>query len=50
MEHVRYVGKCVEKLLQEKKYEDPCKCAILAARNVDANDINEQVTNIIRLY
>lgn len=35
------------KLIQEKNYEEMSKCAILSARNVDIDEINEQVTDLL---
>ena len=35
------------KLIQEKNYSEMSQCAILSARNVDVDDINEQVTNLL---
>ncbi|XP_014213608.1 uncharacterized protein LOC106643121 [Copidosoma floridanum] len=35
------------KLIRENKFEEMSNCAILSARNVDFNDINEQVTDLL---
>ena len=35
------------KLIEEKKFEEMSKCAILSARNVDVDEINKEVTNLL---
>ncbi|XP_014207660.1 uncharacterized protein LOC106638810 [Copidosoma floridanum] len=41
------VQKVFGKLIQENNFEEMNKCAILSARNVDVDDINDQVTNLL---
>ena len=36
-------------LINEKKFDEMSECAILSARNVDVDEINEQVTNLLDL-
>ena len=34
-------------LIREKRFTDMSKCAILSARNIDVDEINQQVTNLL---
>ena len=34
-------------LIRQKKYDEMSQCAILSARNIDVDEINEQVTNLL---
>ena len=35
------------KLIEQKKFDEMSQCAILSARNIDVDEINEQVTNLL---
>ncbi|XP_008202049.2 uncharacterized protein LOC103315369 [Nasonia vitripennis] len=35
------------KLIEEKRFENMSKCAILSARNIDVDEINKQATNLL---
>ena len=41
------VQKVYGKLMEQKKFDGMSQCAILSARNVDVDEINEQVTNLL---